>query len=96
MKKPERIWISDLGINDLKKGMDVVQVSVIEDVWMRHEYIRADLLTDPEFLESVGLMVKPRRCIYYGDCEYNHMDCQEDDGWFKCPDRTTKAVLNEE
>jgi len=26
-------------------------------------------------------------CIYYGDCPFNHSDCQEDEPWFVCPDR---------
>ena len=31
-----------------------------------------------------------KKCIYYGDCEYNHMDCEEESPWFKCPDRATE------
>jgi hypothetical protein len=31
--------------------------------------------------------------MYYGDCGYNHMDCQEDDPWFICPDRALENAV---
>ena len=27
------------------------------------------------------------RCIYYGDCPFPHMECEETDQFFKCQDR---------
>ena len=27
------------------------------------------------------------KCIYYGDCQFNRMECQEDNPFYSCPDR---------
>jgi len=32
------------------------------------------------------LLEKLNICIYYGDCPFNFMDCQEDEPWFICPE----------
>lgn len=37
-----------------------------------------------------------RTCIYYGDCQFHHMECEEDDQFFKCPDRKIDKTLIDE
>lgn len=27
------------------------------------------------------------KCVYYGDCPFNRMECQEDNPFYSCPDR---------
>lgn len=28
-----------------------------------------------------------KKCIYYGDCPFNYCECEEDEPFFRCPDR---------
>ena len=31
-----------------------------------------------------------KKCIYYGDCPFNYCECEEDEPFFRCPDRKSK------
>jgi len=34
-----------------------------------------------------------KKCVYYGDCKFNHCKCEEDEPFFRCPDRKIDKTL---
>ena len=63
MDKPERIFINKLKTCGIDSFSSLWNRSRKDETSI--EYIRADLLTDPAFLATHGLMVKPWLC---GNC----------------------------